>query len=62
LDVIYNEDFQAKRNKNEILNFNTLSKCAISLLNEEKTFQKSKPSKQQRAFAQRDYRELIMTV
>lgn len=62
LDVIYNEDFQAKRNKNGILNFNTLSKCAISLLNEEKTFQKSKPIKHQRAFAQRDYRELILNI
>ena len=60
LDVVYNEDFQAKRNKNGILNFNTLSKCAISLLVEEKSFKKSKPLKQQRAFAQRDYRELIL--
>ncbi len=60
LDVIFNEDFQAKRNKNGIINFNTLSKCAISLLTEEKTFPKSKPLKQQRAFAQREYRELIL--
>lgn len=60
LDVVYNEDFQAKRNKNGILNFNTLSKCAISLLVEEKSFKKSKPLKQQRAFAQREYRELIL--
>jgi predicted transposase YbfD/YdcC len=60
LDVIYNEDFQAKRNKNGIMNFNTLSKCAISLLVDEKTFKKSKPIKQQRAFAQRDYRELLL--
>jgi predicted transposase YbfD/YdcC len=40
LDVIFGEDFQAKRNKNGILNFNTLSKCAISLLVEEKTVPK----------------------
>ena len=62
LDVVYDEDFQAKRNKNGILNFNTLSKCAISLLVEEKSFKKSKPLKQQRAFAQREYRELILNV
>ena len=62
LDVIFGEDFQAKRNKNGILNFNTLSKCAISLLVEEKTFPKSKPLKQQKAFAKRSYRELILKV
>jgi predicted transposase YbfD/YdcC len=62
LDVIFGEDFQTKRNKNGILNFNTLSKCAISLLVEEKTFPKSKPLKQQRAFAKREYRELILNV
>lgn len=60
LDVVYHEDFQAKRNKNGIINFNTSIKCAISLLVEEKTFKKPKPLKQQRAFAQRDYRELIL--
>ncbi len=60
LDVVYNEDFQAKPNKNGVLDFNTLSKCAISLLVEEKSFKKSKPLKQQRAFMNRDYRELIV--
>ena len=60
LEVVYHEGFQAKRNKNGIINFNTLSKCAISLLVDEKTFKKSKPLKQQRTFAQRDYRELIL--
>ncbi len=45
LDVIFGEDFQAKRNKKGILNFNTLSKCAISLLVEEKTVPKIQTSK-----------------
>lgn len=62
LDVIFGEDHQAKRNKNGVLNFNALSKLAISLLTDEKTFKKSKPLKQQRAFALRSYRELILNL
>lgn len=62
LDVIFSEDFQAKRNQNGIMNFNTLSKCANSLLVDEKTFPKSKPLKRQKSFAQREYREKILKV
>lgn len=60
LDVIFSEDFQAKRNENGIRNFNVIAKCANSLLTNEKTFPKSKPLKRQKALAQTIYRELIL--
>ncbi len=62
LDVIFNEDNQAKRNQNAVENSNLLAKIAIKLLDDEQTLKKAKNRKRQKAFANDTYRELVMKV
>lgn len=62
LDVIFKEDNQAKRNTIAIENSNLIAKFAITMLDQEKTFPKSKNLKRQKAFGNEAYRELIMQV
>lgn len=62
LDVIFKEDNQAKRNQIAIENANLIAKLAITMLDQEKTFPKSKNRKRLKAFADNTYRELILNV
>jgi predicted transposase YbfD/YdcC len=62
LDVIFKEDNQEKRNKTAIENSNLIAKFAITMLDQEKTYLKSKNRKRQKAFGDNTYRELIMKV
>jgi predicted transposase YbfD/YdcC len=62
LDVIFKEDHQEKRNQTAIENSNLIAKFAITMLDQEKTYPKSKNRKRLKAFANNTYRELIMKV
>lgn len=62
LDVIFKEDHQEKRNQTAIENFNLIAKFAITMLDQEKTFPKSKNRKRLKAFSSDAYRELILQV
>lgn len=62
LDVIFKEDHQAKRNARAIENTNILNKLANTLLEQEKTFKKSKPRKRMKAFIDSTYREKILQI
>ncbi len=62
LDVIFKEDHQEKRNQTAIENFNLISKFAITMLDQEKTYKKSTNRKPQKAFGSDTYRELILNV
>ena len=62
LDVIFKEDNQAKRNQTAIENANLIAKLAMVMLDQEKTFLKSKNRKRLKAFANNTYRELILKV
>lgn len=62
LDVIFKEDNQAKRNQTAIENANLIAKLAMVMLEQEKTFPKSKNRKRLKAFANNTYRELILKV
>jgi len=62
LDVIFKEDHQAKRNKTAIENSNLIAKFAITMLDQEKTYPKSKNLKRQKAFGDNSYREKILQV
>jgi predicted transposase YbfD/YdcC len=62
LDVIFKEDNQEKRNQTAIENSNLIAKFAITMLDQEKTYPKSKNRKRQKAFGNDAYRELIMNI
>jgi predicted transposase YbfD/YdcC len=62
LDVIFREDNQAKRNQTAIENANLIAKLANTMLDQEKTFPKSKNRKRLKAFADNTYRELILNI
>jgi predicted transposase YbfD/YdcC len=62
LDVIFKENNQEKRNQRAIENSNLIAKFAITMLDQEKTYLKSKNRKRQKAFGDNAYRELIMKV
>jgi predicted transposase YbfD/YdcC len=62
LDVIFREDNQAKRNQTAIENANLIAKLVNTMLDQEKTFPKSKNRKRLKAFADNTYRELILKV
>lgn len=62
LDVIFKEDNQEKRNQTAIENSNLITKFAITMLDQEKTYPKSKNRKRQKAFGNDAYRELILKV
>jgi predicted transposase YbfD/YdcC len=62
LDVIFRENNQAKRNQVAIGNANLIAKLANTMLEQEKTFLKSKNRKRIKAFADNTYRELILNL
>lgn len=62
LDVIFKEDGQLKRKGNSAQNFNIISKTALTLIDNEKTANVSKPMKRLKASIDDSYRELILKV
>ncbi len=62
MDVIFKEDHQEKGNQTAIENSNLIAKFAITMLDQEKTYPKSKNRKRQKVFGSDAYRELILQV
>ena len=62
LDVIFKEDLQLKRKGNTVENFNMIIKMALSLIEAETTYKKSKPLKRLKASIDDRYREVLMKV
>jgi predicted transposase YbfD/YdcC len=62
LDVIFTEDGQLKRKGNSAQNFNTISKAALALVENEKTIKQTKPLKMLKAAHDDNYRELILKI
>jgi predicted transposase YbfD/YdcC len=62
LDVIFKEDASLKKTDHSALNFNIISKMALSLLDQEKSSKKSKPSKRLLAALDDDYRAKVLKI
>jgi predicted transposase YbfD/YdcC len=62
LDVIFKEDASLKKRDHSALNFNIISKMALSLLEQEKSSKKSKPSKRLLAALDDDYRAKVLNI
>lgn len=60
LDVVFEEDYARKRAGESAENFNLIFKIALLLINNEKSFKKSKNNKRLRAMLDRKYREKIL--
>lgn len=60
LDVIFGEDHSRKRTENTPENMNVIIKIALTLVNQEQTFKKSKNKKRLKALLDRKYREKIL--
>lgn len=60
LDVVFGEDKARKRTGNTPENMNLIMKMALTLINQETTFKKSKKNKQLRALLNREYREKVL--
>lgn len=60
LDVTFKEDQSRKRAGNMAENFNMIFKTTLMLINNEKSYRKSKKSKRLRALMDRQYREKIL--
>jgi predicted transposase YbfD/YdcC len=62
LDVIFKEDASLKKTDQAALNFNIISKMALSLLDQEKSSKKSKPSKRLLAALDDNYRAKVLQI
>jgi predicted transposase YbfD/YdcC len=62
LDVVFNEDKQAKKVGHSAHNFNIISKIALSMLENEKSVKNSKPNKRHKAALSDSYREKVLKV
>ncbi|MEB2774988.1 ISAs1 family transposase [Algoriphagus sp. D3-2-R+10] len=62
LDVIFKEDASLKKKDHSALNFNKIAKMALTLIDQEKTTKKSKPSKRLLAALDDRYRAKILKV
>lgn len=62
LDVIFKEDASLKKTENSALNFNIITKMALSLLEQEKSSKKSKPSKRLLAALDDEYRSKVLKI
>jgi len=62
LDVTFKEDQARKRAGHLAENFNIIFKTALTLINNEKSYKKSKKSKRLRALMDREYREKILNL
>lgn len=62
LDVTFNEDMSRKRQKNAAINFNIISKIALSLLSKETTLKASKKNKMFSAALNPEYRAKLLNL
>ncbi|WP_297335168.1 ISAs1 family transposase, partial [Algoriphagus sp.] len=62
LDVIFKEDASLKKTEHSALNFNIITKMALSLLEQEKSTKKSKPSKRLLAALDDEYRSKVLKI
>jgi predicted transposase YbfD/YdcC len=62
LDVIFKEDASLKKTEYSALNFNIITKMALSLLEQEKSSKKSKPSKRLLAALDDEYRSKVLKI
>lgn len=62
LDVIFKEDASLKKTESSALNFNIITKMALSLLEQEKSSKKSKPSKRLLAALDDEYRSKVLKI
>ena len=62
LDVIFREDASLKKKDHSALNFNIIAKMALTLIDQEKSTKKSKPSKRLLAALDDGYRAKILKV
>lgn len=59
---IFREDASLKKKDHSVLNFNTIAKMALALLDQEKSTKKSKPSKRLLAALDDDYRAKVLNI
>lgn len=62
LDVIFKEDASLKKKDHSALNFHIIAKMALTLIDQEKSTKKSKPSKRLLAALDDRYRAKILKV
>lgn len=60
LDVVFNEDSSLKKKDNLAINFNIVTKVALSLLEKEQTMKASKKGKRENAALDDCYREKVL--
>ena len=60
LDVVFNEDSSLKKKDNSAINFNIVTKMALTLLEKEQTMKASKKGKRENAALDDRYREKIL--
>ena len=60
LDVVFNEDSSLKKKYNSAVNFNIVTKVALSLLEKEQTMKASKKGKRENAALDDRYREKVL--
>lgn len=60
LDVVFNEDSSLKKKDNSAINFNIVTKIALSLLEKEQTMKASKKGKRENAALDDRYREKVL--
>jgi len=62
LDVIFKEDSSLKKKDHSALNYNIIAKMALTLIDQEKSTKKSKPSKRLLAALEDEYRAKILKI
>jgi predicted transposase YbfD/YdcC len=62
LDVVFKEDASLKKKDHSALNYNIIAKMAMTLIDQEKSTNKSKPSKRLLAALEDDYRAKILKI
>lgn len=62
LDVIFKEDHSLKKKGNSALNYNVITKMALTLIDQERSTKKSKPSKRLLAALDDNYRAKVLKV
>lgn len=62
LDVVFKEDASLKKKDHSALNYNIIAKMALTLIDQEKSTKKSKPSKRLLAALEDEYRAKILKI
>jgi predicted transposase YbfD/YdcC len=62
LDVVFKEDASLKKKDHSAMNYNIIAKMALTLIDQEKSTKKSKPSKRLLAALEDDYRTKILKI